>query len=298
MSGGAVRVMCVDDHALVVEGLRARLADEEGLEFCGSLGTLEKLNEEIARLTPGILLLDIELPGPDVFEVMSDLRKRMPSLKVVVFSAFVRDHYIDAAVRAGAWGYLSKGDSPDELVASLRNIARGHVTYSPGIRDRVQRMWNGSDGMPGTPTSKLHTLTPREQQILRMIGKGMSRMQIAEAIHRSPKTVDAHRASIMEKLGIHDRVELARYAIREGLAEICGFAGVPLDGGVRGSGSRQGYNSRAVPGGGRAAALGAPGTPHARPHDEQPAHTRGAGVSARQGRCELRGGRGGARRHL
>lgn len=220
MSGGAVRVMCVDDHALVVEGLRARLADEEGLEFCGSLGTLEKLNEEIARLTPGILLLDIELPGPDVFEVMSDLRKRMPSLKVVVFSAFVRDHYIDAAVRAGAWGYLSKGDSPDELVASLRNIARGHVTYSPGIRDRVQRMWNGSDGMPGTPTSKLHTLTPREQQILRMIGKGMSRMQIAEAIHRSPKTVDAHRASIMEKLGIHDRVELARYAIREGLAEI------------------------------------------------------------------------------
>lgn len=217
----SIRVMCVDDHAFLIEGLRSKIALEPNMVFVGSLRTLDGLQAEIAALQPDVLLVDVEIPGPDVFLVISDLRRTRASLKVVVLSAHVRDRYIDSAIAAGARGYLAKTEDPRTIIDGIIRVARGELAFSPEVAQRVCD-GRGSSGAvePTAPSSRLGMLTPREQQILRMIGQGQSRTAIAQVIHRSPKTVDAHRASIMEKLGIHDRVELARYAIREGLVEI------------------------------------------------------------------------------
>lgn len=213
--------MCVDDHAFLIEGLRSRIALEANMVFVGSLRTLEGLHAEVAALDPDILLVDVEIPGPDVFQVISDLRRTRPALHIVVLSAHVRDRYIDSAIAGGARGYLAKSEDPGVIIDGLRRVARGEFAFSPEVAKRVYegRSHPNERGTP-LPSSRLGMLTTREQQILKMIGQGQSRTEIAHVIHRSPKTVDAHRASIMEKLGIHDRVELARYAIREGLVEI------------------------------------------------------------------------------
>lgn len=214
------RVMCVDDHAFLVEGLRSRLSMEPGLNFVGAMQSTDHLLEEVDRLRPDVLVMDIEVPGGDVFEIMNVLRKQHPEVKVLVLSAYVRDRYIDSAIQAGAAGYISKADKPQTIVDAIKLVSTGEKFYSPEALQRVRddRAVPAVNGI--VTTSRLHMLTPREQQILRLIGRGQSRTEIARSIHRSPKTIDAHRASIMEKLGIHDRVELARYAIREGLVEV------------------------------------------------------------------------------
>ena len=220
MSSERVRVVCVDDHAFLAEGLRSRLELEPDLEFAGALPTAAQIIPAVKRLRAQIVLMDIEMPGPDPFEAIRDLRRRMPDVKCIVLSAYVRDRYFEAALEAGAWGYLHKGDDPDEIVAGIRRAAAGDFVLSPEVEQRCG-LPHGA-GRPREPermASRLSLLTPREQQVLRMIGKGMSRTDIARLLHRSPKTVDAHQTRIMDKLDIHDRVELVRYAIREGLAE-------------------------------------------------------------------------------
>jgi len=215
-----IRVMCVDDHAFLVEGLQARLSMSRDMQFVGRLPSAEDLVSEAKRLRPDVILMDIEMPGPDPFEALEDLRKQYPASRVVILSAYVRDHYIDAAVNAGAWGYLCKDDEPETIINAIREVAAGSFAFGPNVMGRCSAKKRPEPNGSGIkPTSKIHMLTAREQQILRMIGKGMSRAEIAKVLHRSPKTVDAHRAAIMEKMDIHDRVELALYAVREGLVE-------------------------------------------------------------------------------
>jgi DNA-binding NarL/FixJ family response regulator len=180
MTDRPIRVLCVDDHAFLVAGLRARFELERDVECVGELESADRLVMEAKRLQPDVVLLDIEMPGPDPFEAVEDLHRALPKVRTVFLSAYVRDHYISAAVNAGAFGYFSKSDDTEEII---------------------------------------DTLSPREQEVLRMIGRGMTRDAIAGALCRSPKTIDGHREKIMEKLDIHDRGELVRFAIREGLAE-------------------------------------------------------------------------------
>jgi two-component system response regulator NreC len=210
-----IRVLCVDDHEFLAEGLRARLALTDDLEFVGWMPTAQGLLGKIKEARPHVVLLDIEMPGPDPFEAIGDARRRYPETKVLVLSAYVRDHYFESAVEAGAWGYLSKGDKPDCLVEAIRKAAKGEFAFSPEVEERC---WIPKrDG--AARASRLSGLTSREQQVLRLIGRGMSRADIARVLHRSPKTVDAHQSAIMNKLDIHDRVDLVRYAIRERLVE-------------------------------------------------------------------------------
>ena len=203
-----IRVLCVDDHAFLVAGLRARLDIEEGMEFVGHLETADDLVSHVQRTKADIVLLDIEMPGADVFEAVHSLHHRCPEVRAILLSAHVRDQYLDSAFAAGAWGYLTKGDSPDDVIEGIRKVAAGESAVSPVV---MKRRPEGS---------KLGRLTIREKQILRMIANGMSRTEIAERLSRSPMTIDNHRKSILKKLGIHDRVELVRYAIAEGLGEL------------------------------------------------------------------------------
>lgn len=210
------RVLCVDDHEFLADGLRARLAMTDDLELVGWLPTAQGLLGKLKETLAHVVLLDIEMPGPDPFEAIGDVRRRFPDTKVLVLSAYVRDHYFESAVEAGAWGYLSKGDRPECLVEAIRKAAKGEFAFSPEVEERC---WIPRRQGTSVHASRLSGLTSREQQVLRLIGRGMSRADIARVLHRSPKTVDAHQSAIMNKLDIHDRVDLVRYAIRERLVE-------------------------------------------------------------------------------
>ncbi len=220
MSRQPIRILCVDDHSFLIEGLRARFALEKDLECAGTLPSAQGLVPEVRKIRPDIVLLDIEMPGPDPFEAADDLRRQCPDVKTVFLSAYVRDHYITSAVKAGAWGYFSKAEDAGTIVEGLRRVARGEFAFSPKVQERCQAPKGRPRGQSAPPNAKLDALTPREQEVLRLIGRGLSRTEIAREMCRSPKTVDGHRESIMEKLDIHDRAELVRFAIREGLAEV------------------------------------------------------------------------------
>lgn len=214
------RVLCVDDHAFLVEGLKARFDLEPDIEMIGRLPSADSLVVEAKRLRPDIVLLDIEMPGMDPFEAVEDLKSQLPDVRVIILSAYVRDHYVSAAVKAGVWGYFSKSDDPNEIVAGIRKVDRGEMAFGPKVQERTKAKAPARGAEPEAPKAKLETLSRREVEILRMIGRGLSRTEIAESICRSPKTVDGHRERIMAKLDIHSTTELVRFAIREGLAEV------------------------------------------------------------------------------
>lgn len=230
----AIRVLCVDDHAVLVEGLRAQFAIEGGIEVVGRLGTAARLLEEVTRLRPNAVLLDIEMPGPDAFEMADRLHRSHPEVRVIVLSAHIRDAFITAAFAAGACGYFAKSDEPEEIVRGIIEVMRsrpGTFLLGPKVRERCCPMpaARRQDGFPvkehvsvmfeGAPVTLLTSLTPRENEILRLIGKGLSRKQIAAQLCRSPKTIDGHQDRMLKKLGIAARADLMRFAIREGLAE-------------------------------------------------------------------------------
>jgi two-component system response regulator NreC len=219
-SGRSTRILCVDDHAFVAEGLRARLAMERDLEVVGWVSSADEAVDAAVAHAANLVILDIEMPGADAFDILAELRRRCPEVKVVILSAYVRDHYIDAALRGGAFGYVSKADDPDALIAAIRAASSGKFAMGPKVLERCQPSAAETRGRAGPKSSRLEQLTPRELQVLKLIARGMSRVQIARSIHRSPKTVDNHRAAIMQKLNISDRVELARFALSEGLVEL------------------------------------------------------------------------------
>ena len=220
MTKPPIRVLCVEDHAFLVDGLRARFEMEADISCVGHLKSAERLVSVAQELRPDIVLMDIEMPGPDPFETVVDLMRTLPSSRVVFLSAYIRDHYINAAVDAGAFGYLSKSDETDEIIESIRTVARrGVFVLSSKVKARCTPTKGHKQGQPSPLASKLDSLTPREHEVLRMIGRGMKRTEIAKTLCRSVKTIDGHREKIMSKLDIHDRGELVRFAIREGLAE-------------------------------------------------------------------------------
>lgn len=231
----AVRVLCVDDHELLVDGLAARFGIDGVIGIVGWLPNAERLLDEVARLRPHVVLLDVEMPGPDAFEIADRLRHMFPHVRVVFLSAHVRDAYLAAAFNAGASGYFSKCDDLKVIAAAIRQIA-GDGSSAPAAREflmgpkvrarciaaqpaSTSRRPKAPRSADGQPKTRLATLSPREAEVLRLIGKGLSRTQIAAELSRSAKTVDGHQDRILRKLGIHTRSDLIRWAIREGFAE-------------------------------------------------------------------------------
>lgn len=234
---GGIRVLCVDDHAVLVEGLRAQFAIQDRIRIVGSLASAAQLLDETARLNPDVVLLDIEMPGPDVFEMADRLRHMHPRVRFIFLSAHIRDGYLAAAYKCGAWGYFAKGDDLEDIVNGVAEVARssapgeggGTFVMGPKVRARLQstrseKRLAGSSRKKRTdtnagPATPLSALSPREVAVLRLIGKGLSRTEIAKELSRSAKTIDGHQERMMKKLGITSRADLMRFAIREGFAE-------------------------------------------------------------------------------
>jgi DNA-binding NarL/FixJ family response regulator len=228
-------VLCVDDHAVLVKGLKAQFAIDDRpprITLVGALASATNLLEETARLQPNIVLLDIEMPGPDVFEVADRLHHMHPRVRFIFLSAHIRDGYLAAAYKCGAWGYFAKGDDLDDIVRGVVEVARSNArtfVLGPKVRARCQLARSSNDSAigarsrrqsdSGEPATRLSSLTSREVAVLRLIGKGLSRTQIAKELSRSAKTIDRHQERMMKKLGLTSRADLMRFAIREGFAE-------------------------------------------------------------------------------
>ncbi len=209
------RVLCIDAHELMLDGIRLLFEKEPDIEFIGGVHDFRSGRHAVENDRPDVVVVDMALPGGCAIAAVAECCREHEGLRVVVHTACVHDGYIDAAIAAGANGYICKSDSPSYLVAAIRETDAENFCLSPTASERIAR-----DAGENVFKSRLSMVTPRELEVLRMIGLGMSRVEIADAIHRSLKTVDSHRASIMEKLGVDDRVQLALLAVREGLVVV------------------------------------------------------------------------------
>ncbi|MBN1346655.1 MAG: response regulator transcription factor [Phycisphaerae bacterium] len=216
---GVLSILVADDHALLRETLKRSLETEPGLKVVASVSNAEKAVAKAVRLKPDIVLMDIDMPGLLCFDAARTIGARCPETRVIFLSAFFHDRYIEQALAVGASGYVTKSEPPESLVKAIRAVGSGAAYYSPEVQSRIVADTQGPRLATGEGHTLVSTLTGRELEVLRYLARGMLKHKIAETMHLSENTVRRHTTSLMTKLQIHDRVELARFAIREGLAE-------------------------------------------------------------------------------
>ncbi len=215
MSNQPTRVLIIDDHPLIRESLAHLLGQHSDFEVVASLDRADEVCAVVREKLIDLVICDLIMPGTDSFQAMRMVRKSEPHVKIAFFSAYSRDKQIDQALSVGALGFISKSENPQSLIEGLRRIVSGHTYFSPEIRERV--LSYESSSRAGTSSSLLSQLTKRELEILSYVARGMPNCEIASVSHISPKTVENHCTSIMRKLNIHYRAELALYGAREGL---------------------------------------------------------------------------------
>ena len=214
----AIRILLVDDHALVREALAVQLSNMVEFDVVGMAEDAgDGLNAAI-DLSPDVVVMDIDMPGMICFDAAERIKSRLEEVKIIFLSSAFHDHYIESALKIGASGYLHKGEPTETLAMAIREVAAGGFYFSDEIRDRIVEK-DGSYSLAEGAKMRSKTLTDREVEVLRYLARGLTKKEIAGLMHLSPKTIESHCARLMDKLDIHDRVELARYAIREGLTE-------------------------------------------------------------------------------
>lgn len=211
-----IRVLLVDDHQMVLESLQYGLQVDPRIHVVGLATDCQEMIAKTAELLPHVVVLDVNLPGKGPFDSIADLRVARPGVKILFLSGFISDVFLAQALKVRASGYLLKGGSLTELAEAIVKVAQGEQAFAPEAEQRMQR-----DPKTGEITlvhlSRLAELTPRQLEVLRHLVAGMTLKDIADVMNLSIKSVDSHRYRIMNKLGVHDRVELTRLAIREGL---------------------------------------------------------------------------------
>lgn len=215
---GEISIILADDHALVRETLATWLKSEPDIKVVAAVSDANQAITEAIHYRPDILVLDIDMPGMLVFDAAKMVRARHPSCRIIFLSAFFHDGYIEQALASGAMGYLAKTEPPEVVAQAIRMVAAGEAYFSPEVQSRIIVDSDGLKLADG-PRTRVTTLTPREMEVLRFLAQGKSKKEIAKVMSLSVGTVNNHTANLMKKLDIHDRVELTRYAIREGLVE-------------------------------------------------------------------------------
>jgi DNA-binding NarL/FixJ family response regulator len=212
-----IRILLADDHALVRRGLRMVLDSQPDLEVVSEVGDGAQAVQRALLPDVDLAILDVTMPRMTGLAAARELGRRRPELRVLILSMHENEQFLYEALKAGASGYVLKSAADRDLVEACRAAMRGEPFLYPGavtalIRDFLDHGRNG-DALREDP------LTPREQEVVKLIAESYSNRQIADALVISVKTVERHRANILEKLGMHDRVQLTRYAIRRGLIE-------------------------------------------------------------------------------
>ena len=212
--GKKIKVLICDDHATVRAGLRLILEREEEFQVVGEAENAEQGITEATRLQPNLVIMDISMPGMNGMEAITDIRAAAPETKVLVLTVHDDQAYFFRALEAGAAGYVLKGASVSELLAALRLVIHGGVPIPRTLGPRLLNDY--LERVDGNEAPSYETLSAREREILRLIAKGRTNKQIAEELSFSVRTVERHRSSIMNKIGLQNRAELVAYAVRQG----------------------------------------------------------------------------------
>lgn len=217
MKSGATRILLADDHGLVRRGLRLILDGEPDLEVVAEAGDGSEAVQLAASVEVDLAILDIAMPRLTGLQAAREISRRQPDVRILMLSMYDNEQYFFEALKAGAKGYVLKSVADRDLVEACRAVRRGEPFVYAGalttlISDYLQRNRNG-DRIPNS------LLTPREEEIVKLIAEGHSSREIADTLVISAKTVDRHRANILQKLDMHDRLDLTRFAIRVGLVE-------------------------------------------------------------------------------
>ncbi|NML48076.1 response regulator transcription factor [Ramlibacter sp. G-1-2-2] len=208
--GGAIRVVLADDHDLVRSGIKALLSTVEGVEVIAEARNGNELLALLETVQPDVVMTDISMPGMDGITAIAEIHNRHPEVRVIVLSMYDTVDFVKRAVANGACGYLMKDAPPFELEQALRSVMATGSYFSAAVAQRLLQ--------PSEPTVD-DELTVRQVEILTLIAQGKSAKEIAFELGLSPKTVDVHRARIMERLRLNDIASLTRYAVRKGLVK-------------------------------------------------------------------------------
>jgi NarL family two-component system response regulator LiaR len=212
----AVRVLVVDDHAIVRKGLLALLATEPGIRVVGEAQNGAEAMVEAMRLCPDVILMDLVMPGTGGLEAIRHIQESQPEVRILVLTSFSGDDKVFPAVKAGALGYLLKDSEPEDLVRAIQRVYRGESWLHPSIARKLLREFS----QPSDQVALVPPLTKREVQVLQLVAEARSDRQISERLAISEATVRTHVSNILTKLNLSSRTQAALYALREGLASL------------------------------------------------------------------------------
>jgi DNA-binding NarL/FixJ family response regulator len=211
-----IRVLIADDHAIVREGIRALLTLSDDIAVVGEAADGHEAVEAARRLNPDIILMDIAMPGLGGLEATIEIKKENPDAKILVLSQYEDREYVRRFLKLGVSGYVLKKAAGSALTAAIRAAARGGLVLDPEIAREAMR--DQSAGAPASDDSDPYdALTDREKQVLKLVAEGRSNKEVAEVLGISVKTAMSHREHIMQKLDLHSRTELIRFALRKGV---------------------------------------------------------------------------------
>lgn len=213
-----IRLLLVDDHAVVRSGLKMLLEGQEEFEIAGEAGTASEAINQISKVRPDVILMDIGLPDMSGIDATREVKRLWPDIAVVALTIHEDEEYFFNMLEAGASGYVPKRAAPEELLTAIRVAASGEVYLYPSLAKLLVKDFLSNETSSKTEDS-LNDLTPRENEVLTLLADGVSNQEIAEALNISPKTVARHRENIMCKLNLHSRTELVKYAIRKGIIQ-------------------------------------------------------------------------------
>jgi len=211
-----IRVLVVDDHVVVRQGIRALLATETDIEVVGEAENGREAVAEAEGLQPDVILMDLVMPEMDGSEAIGRITARQPEARILVLTSFAADDKVFPAIKAGALGYLLKDSSPEDLVAAIHQVHQGESSLHPTIARKLLQELSQPPDKPPT----LEPLTEREMEVLKLVAQGRSNQEIAEALVISEATARTHVSNILHKLHLASRTQAALYALREGLASL------------------------------------------------------------------------------
>jgi two-component system response regulator NreC len=210
------KVLIADDHAVVRAGLRALIKAEAGLELVGEAAGGYEAIELVEKVRPDVLVLDLSMPDLDGISVTRNIHSHFPDLRILILTLHEDEALLKEAIKAGADGYILKRAAEAELISAIQVILRGDLYVDPCM---VRALLTEPVQPPSAQFSSLEPLTSREKEILKLIVEGYTNRQIGEHLSISIRTVEGHRSNISDKLGLHSRVELVRYAREHGMIE-------------------------------------------------------------------------------
>lgn len=211
---GPIRIVLVDDHGVVRQGLKAFLATEDDIEVVGEASNGREAIDVVGRLQPDVVLMDLVMPELDGIGATTAIKQQWPQVDVIAMTSFIEDEKVFGAMRAGAGGYVLKDADPDDVVKAIRSAAAGEVHLDPRVARRLMEELNPHKHREASPQEQL---SEREVEVLKLVAKGHSNQMIAEQLIISPKTAKTHVSNILSKLGLASRTQAAVYALKAGL---------------------------------------------------------------------------------